>query len=66
MNYKVGDKVICIKEDDLPEFIGTVWVVTLIHKKFIKAENIRLFSDGSFTFFPNEVTICSSLHEVLA
>jgi hypothetical protein len=63
MNYKVGDRVICVKEDDFPEFIGTEWVIYAIIGKTFKVQNI---SHGLFTFMPDEIVLCSSLHEVLA
>jgi hypothetical protein len=27
MNFKVGDEIICIEEKNLPQFIGTRWVI---------------------------------------
>lgn len=65
MNYKIGDIVICIKEKDIPEYVGTIWTITRISNRLIHAENCQLSRDSDFCFFIDEVAPVSSLHKAL-
>jgi hypothetical protein len=65
---KIGDTVICIDEPDMPNFIGSKWVVIEISsgKQLYYCQNTQLYweSEG-FPFRPNEIILSSSLMEEL-
>jgi hypothetical protein len=69
MNYKVGDRVLCIREDAHTEFIGHVWeIVEVCSKYLVYAENKELFcnpSIGHYLFRVDEIAPMSSLLEEL-
>lgn len=70
--FKIGSKVLCIKEDDLPNFIGKVWTVKHIHKDLIYCENLSVYRsvnepiyNNGFPFRKDEVVLLTPLVEEL-
>lgn len=68
MKYKIGDEVLCIKEDDLDHFVGHIWKVVGFDKSLIYCENKKLYKfDNSdivksgFPFQEDEIVLASSL-----
>ena len=74
MNYKVGDRVLCIKESDVPAFIGKIYVVAEIvygHNNHVRLINVFVNQDDRygdkynalniFPFFLDEIVPESSL-----
>lgn len=71
MKYKIGDEVLCIKEDDLDHFVGHTWKVVGFCKGLIYCENKELYKDykhdifkgvkGGFPFQEDEIVLASSL-----
>lgn len=65
MKYKVGEVVICIKENSVEEYVGTSWIVTdvagrgLYYVKAVQNEN------ENFIFREDEISIASSLLKAL-
>ena len=57
---KVGDDVLCIKEPNLPEYIGTIWRVTAMKDHLYYCVNYELYDQG-FVFKKDEIVIPSSL-----
>lgn len=56
--FNIGDKVICVREDDLPEFIGLVWHVVREENNlfYCRPENrLPNLSEGTFVFRPREI-----------
>ena len=60
MNIKVGDEVICIKEPDIPIYVGTIWRVTDIQNRLYYCINYGLYYQ-EFVFKKDEIVIPSSL-----
>jgi hypothetical protein len=77
MNYKVGDRVLCIEEKDIPNFVGKMYTISEItynHTGEIRLINVFLDDNSSsdrydrlniFPFFPSEIVPVSSLIEEL-
>ena len=65
--FKVGDVVICIEESDLPDFVGTRWIVQKVgSKNLYYCMNKELFHrEEGFPFTDKEITLSSSLIEEL-
>ena len=67
MKYKIGDLVICIKEGDLPNYIGGTWEVIGFGDRLIYCKNIQLYASIStlpregFPFWESEIVLASSL-----
>ena len=61
---KVGDKVLCIKEPNIPRYIGTIWEVIDIRYGLYYCVNYILSSE-EFVFKEDEVVLASSLIEEL-
>jgi hypothetical protein len=65
---KIGDTVICISEPDMPDFVGSKWIVMDISsgKQLYYCTNKLLYweSEG-FPFKPSEIILSSSLMEEL-
>lgn len=68
MKYKIGDEVLCIKEDDLDHFVGHIWKVVGFDKNLIYCENKRLYKSynydpckSGFPFHEDEIVLASSL-----
>jgi hypothetical protein len=59
---KVGDEVLCIKESDMPNYIGHIWKVTQINStsSLYFCVNYELYSE-EFIFKKDEIIIPSSL-----
>jgi len=59
---KVGDEVLCIKESDLPQYVGHIWKVTQIDNRnsLYYCVNYELYSE-EFIFKKDEIIIPSSL-----
>jgi hypothetical protein len=59
---KVGDDVLCIKESDLPQYVGHIWKVTQINNvtSLYYCTNYELYH-GEFIFKKDEIVIPSSL-----
>jgi hypothetical protein len=57
---KVGDEVLCIKEPDIPSFVGHIWKVVNIHNSLYFCTNYNLYSD-EFVFRGGEIIRPSSL-----
>lgn len=73
---KVGDRVLCIKEKDIPTFIGKIWTVRVISNELIYCENLDEYTTGSvnrayvqyvncFPFRSGEVVLVTPLLEEL-
>ena len=65
---KIGDTVICVGEPDMPDFIGSKWVVVDVSpgKQLYYCENVQLYwESGGFPFRPTEIILSSSLMEEL-
>jgi hypothetical protein len=65
---KIGDTVICVGEPDMPDFIGSKWVVVDVSsgKQLYYCENVQLYwESGGFPFRPTEIIVSSSLMEEL-
>jgi hypothetical protein len=66
MKYKVGDRVICIREDVYTEFIGHVWkIVEVCSNYLVYAENKKLCRVSHYAFRVDEIAPMSSLMEEL-
>jgi hypothetical protein len=57
---KVGDEVLCIKEPDLPSFVGHIWKVVNILDSLYYCTNYNLHTN-EFVFRKGEIVIPSSL-----
>ena len=57
---KVGDEVLCIKEPDMPTFVGAIWRVIDIQNRLYYCVNRELY-DQDFVFKKDEIVIPSSL-----
>ena len=59
---KVGDEVLCIKEPDMPNYVGHIWKVTRIGNmpSLYFCVNYELYSE-EFIFKKDEIVIPSSL-----
>ena len=62
MSIKVGDDVLCIKEPDMPTFVGAIWRVIDIDitDRLYYCINHELY-DETFVFKKDEIVIPSSL-----
>ena len=60
MSIKVGDEVLCIKEPDMPNYIGHIWRVTKIDCTLYYCVNYELY-EHEFIFKKDEIVIPSSL-----
>lgn len=60
MSIKVGDDVLCIKEPDMPNYVGTIWRVIDIKDRLYYCVNYKLY-DKDFVFRKDEIVIPSSL-----
>ena len=74
MSFKAGDKVLCIREKDIPTFVGTVWVVVRFEEDIdlIYCQNRELFynkiipsKEDLFPFRKNEIVLVTPLIEEL-
>jgi len=74
--FKPGDRVLCIKEKDIPTFIGKIWTVKVISNELLYCENLDEYTTGSvnrayvefincFPFRPDELVLVSPLLEEL-
>lgn len=66
MNFKIGDTVLCIKEIDLPQFVGKIWTIKDIYNNLFFCENLNVYSgigveDHTFPFKPDEIVPVSTL-----
>lgn len=57
LNFKIGDVVMCIIEEDVPEYVGTTWIVARItgldRTVYLCVDPQR--SDIEFAFFEYEI-----------
>lgn len=55
--FKIGDVVMCVMEEDIPEYIGTTWIVARINRRdrivYLCVDPQR--SDIEFAFFEYEI-----------
>lgn len=70
MIFKTGDLVICVKERDIPEFIGTTWIIHEIRLSIIlvtrSTPRPNNLSIDEFVFkFDEVVPITSLLRELI-
>lgn len=74
MSFKAGDKVLCIRENDIPTFVGTVWLVVSCEEDvdLIYCRNRELFcnkllpkKEDLFPFRKNEIVLVTPLIEEL-
>lgn len=61
MKFKVGDTVICIKEEHAPKFIGSCWVVVDVLGFLYLCTNQHLYPDDSYPFKENELVEATPL-----
>lgn len=68
MKYRIGDEVLCVKEDDLDHFVGHIWKVVGFNNKLIYCENKNLYNFDNtdiirygFPFTEDEIVLASSL-----
>jgi hypothetical protein len=57
---KVGDEVLCIKEPDIPSFVGYIWKVVNIQNSLYYCTNYNLYAN-EFVFREGEIIRPSSL-----
>jgi hypothetical protein len=61
---KIGDEVICVKEESIPRFIGAMWRVEAIETSCDRilyfCTNFNLY-EPSFIFLADEIVLPSSL-----
>jgi hypothetical protein len=73
MKYKIGDIVLCVKESDLPNYIGATWEVIYVTETLFYCKNDNLYpvnrrgkrsavnpAEG-FPFREDEIVLVSSL-----
>ncbi len=58
-NIKVGDDVLCIKEPDIPNYVGLIWKVIEIDNDLYYCVNYNMISQ--YVFRLDEIIIPSSL-----
>jgi hypothetical protein len=63
--FKVGDKVLCIKEDDIPEYIGTVWTVVQVRIDGLIEARYKNNKFSPFLFRTDEIVKAHPLLEEL-
>lgn len=61
MKFKVGDVVICVKEDHTPQFIGSCWVVVDILGLLYMCTNHHLYPNDSYPFKEIEIVEATPL-----
>jgi hypothetical protein len=57
---EVGDEVLCIKEPDMPNYVGHIWKVTEVRNTLYLCTNYELYH-AEFIFKKDEIVIPSSL-----
>ena len=74
MSFKAGDKVLCVREKDLPNFVGAVWIVDHIGESngLIYCQNKELYRNkinsseiNAFPFTKDEIVLVTPLIEEL-
>ncbi len=72
MIFKTGDKVLCVQEDTIPSFVGTVWSVVRCEDSLVFCLNKELYinvifpdKENLFPFKKNEVVLITPLVEEL-
>ena len=60
VSIKVGDEVLCIKEKDIPEYVGHIWKVVSVEKDLYYCVNYNI-TPHDFVFRKDEIIIPSSL-----
>jgi hypothetical protein len=70
--FKTGDKVLCVQENDIPSFVGTVWSVVRCEDRLVFCLNKELYinvafpdKENLFPFKKNEVVLITPLVEEL-
>lgn len=67
--YKIGDKVICVEECDMPEFVGLTWFVVRISDDnrffYCKPEGSSDVVCEPFVFYKHELVPFTSLMQEL-
>jgi hypothetical protein len=60
---QVGDEILCIQDEDVPRFIGTVWTVTSISYtgSLYFCRNLELTALEDYPFTRDEIVPVSSL-----
>lgn len=62
-SFHIGDIVMCIMEEDIPEYVGTIWKVSRIRRRdrtiYLCTDTDR--SDIEFAFFEYEIVKVTSL-----
>lgn len=65
---KIGDTVICVSEPDMPDFVGSKWVVVEISsgkQLYYCANELLYWESQGFPFRPSEIILSSPLMEEL-
>lgn len=66
---KIGDTVICVDEPDMPNFIGSKWIVVGVSscKQLYYCQNTQLYREEpkGFPFRSREIVLSSPLMEEL-
>jgi len=60
VDFKVGDLVICVVEENMPQFIGTEWVVVCTLGNLYLCKNDGLYDD-TYPFKEHEINLASPL-----
>ena len=60
MIIEIGDDVLCIKEPDIPNYVGTIWKVVGMQNNIYYCTNYKL-NPEEFVFKRDEIVIPSSL-----
>jgi len=62
MIYRIGDDVVCIKEDMMPKFIGTEWVIIeIIGQLYICECKDRIIMEEYYPFKEHEIVLSTPL-----
>ena len=72
MIFNKGDRVLCVKENDIPRFIGTVWTVINVNEDngLVYCQNKKQFKNkyednDLFPFRKTEIVLVTPLIEEL-
>jgi hypothetical protein len=73
--FKTGDKVLCVREKDLPYFVGAIWIVDHIgesngliyckNKELLYRNEIDPSKINAFPFKKDEIVLVTPLIEEL-
>ena len=72
MIFKTGDKVLCVQENDIPSFVGTVWSVVRCEGRLVFCLNKELYNvvvspdkENLFPFMKDQIVLVTPLVEEL-